>query len=566
MIGHYVLFVFANIMEMLEPFTLALLFNTIQQGGEGYLNRVILYLGIYASLSFFFWIFHGPARVMERHTSFHISKKFSEALYTIISRLPLAWHKDNHSGDVISRVNKATHALHEFTDNTYTYVNTIAKFILSLGAILYIMPKFGFIALFAGVGVVAIIFRFDKYLVRNLEQVNLETHRYESTLFDYITNIGTIITLRIEKLTQLEVTKKFLKIFPPYKKNIVVNEVKWFIVSMGLAFLTFAILLIFIFQEYKTGQVILIGNLMALFQYTSRFVDVFFRLAWQYEQLVWFSTDVQSVAPILAAGERYLGDREKPQRIKQWTEIEIKNLHFKYEDESQRVHTLKNINLTLNKGAKIALVGESGSGKTTLMGILRGLYQPDRAQLRVDGKLFKHFESLNDKVTLIPQEPEIFENTIEYNITAGVKTSRELLEKVVTMARFKAVLERLPSKYKTHIKEKGVNLSGGEKQRLALARGILAAMNSDIVIMDEPTSSMDARNEAHIYENIFREFTDKCIVSSVHRLHLLKQFDRIYYFEDGQIVANGTFEQVLEQSPRFKKLYEKYVQAAKVTD
>lgn len=563
MIVHYILFVFANITEALEPFALALLFNAIQQAGEGYLHRVILYLGFYISLSLIMWIFHGPGRVLERNTSLQISKRFNETLYNTISRLPLTWQKDNHSGDVISRVNKATRALHEFTDNSYTYVRTISMFILSLGAIIYIMPKYGFIALFAGIGVVAIIFRFDKYLVRNLEQVNLETHRFESTLFDYITNIGTIITLRIEKLTQSEVSKKFLKIFPPYRKNIVVNEVKWFIVSMGLSVTTFVILVIFIFQEYQTGKVILVGSLMALFQYTGRFVDVFFRLAWQYEQLVWFNTDIKSVAPILAAGEKYNVGVEVAQQITQWNEIEVKNLNFKYEDEKQRVHTLKNISLTLNKGAKIALVGESGSGKTTLMGILRGLYQPDRVQLRVDGKLYKHFASLNNIVTLIPQEPEIFENTIEYNITAGVKTSREMLEKVVAMACFKPVVERLPSKYKTHIKEKGVNLSGGEKQRLALARGILAAMKSDVVIMDEPTSSMDARNEAHIYENIFREFTDKCIVSSVHRLHLLKQFDRIYYFEDGQIVASGSFQEVMKKSAPFKKLYDKYTQAAK---
>jgi ABC-type multidrug transport system fused ATPase/permease subunit len=116
----------------------------------------------------------------------------------------------------------------------------------------------------------------------------------------------------------------------------------------------------------------------------------------------------------------------------------------------------------------------------------------------------------------------------------------------------------MPEGLNTDIREKGVNLSGGEKQRLALARGILAAKNSSILLLDEPTSSVDAHNELLIYEQIFRTFHDKCILSSIHRLHLLDLFDYVYVMGQGQIVQQGTFEELRRQPGLFAVLWKKY--------
>ncbi|QQR54353.1 ABC transporter ATP-binding protein [Candidatus Peregrinibacteria bacterium] len=214
--------------------------------------------------------------------------------------------------------------------------------------------------------------------------------------------------------------------------------------------------------------------------------------------------------------------------------------------------------MKLRRGERIAFVGESGSGKSTMMSLLRGLSEPNRVQVVVDGVTVGGLRSLSDLVTLIPQDPEIFENTIEYNITAGIRHKKIEVEEVVKMARFDAVLRRLPSGLKTSIKEKGVNLSGGEKQRLALARGLFAAKKSSIVLLDEPTSSVDPANELGIYDNIFEQFKDKCLVSSVHRLHLLPKFDKIYLFRSGAVVAEGTFAELLKKSPDFKKAWSLY--------
>ena len=138
-----------------------------------------------------------------------------------------------------------------------------------------------------------------------------------------------------------------------------------------------------------------------------------------------------------------------------------------------------------------------------------------------------------------------------------LKVKKEHLEKVIDMAQFGKVVDRLEKGLNTNVLEKGVSLSGGEKQRLALARGILAARKSEILLLDEPTSSVDSLNEMRIHEALFRVFRKKTIISSIHRLHLLKNFDYIYMFDKGKIIAEGTFDE-MKKTPKFKKVWEKY--------
>ncbi|KKT73414.1 MAG: ABC transporter related protein, partial [Candidatus Peregrinibacteria bacterium GW2011_GWA2_44_7] len=499
MVVVYVMFVIANLIAMSEPLVLGLFLNKLQEGGDDLLHMSILYLGFYASLEFFFWIFHGNARVMERQIGFDIVRNFKEQLFKEVASLPLKWHKDHHSGGVVSRIEKATKALNGFTQDSYIFIETIVRFIVCIVAFFLILPASGFMALGMGILIVITIFKFDRILISTLKAVNEKIHLSDSTFYDYMSNIMTVITLRLENLARSELVNKINAIFPIWRKNIRVNEVKWFSISMGLALTNFAILIFYIYSETKGGGVIMIGSFIALYQYTSRFIEVFFGLAWKYEQLVWYSTDLKSVNPIRKTFEKMeKKDQTKPPT--DWDTITIKNLYFRYEDEKNEKHNLDNINLELKRSLKIAFIGESGSGKSTLMTLLRGLENPNKVKVLIDGKRFETLKSISNWVTLIPQEAEIFENTIEYNVTAGVAHKKTEVVKACELACFNKVLKRLPKGIKTNIKEKGVNLSGGEKQRLALARGLFAGQNSSILILDEPTSSMDTKNELEIYD------------------------------------------------------------------
>jgi len=187
------------------------------------------------------------------------------------------------------------------------------------------------------------------------------------------------------------------------------------------------------------------------------------------------------------------------------------------------------------------------------------LYEPQQATIFLDGELLPHgFHSIQDEIALIPQDPEIFATTIKENITLGVPHTMKILKKYTRLAKFDTVVAKLPKKFQSSIVEKGVNLSGGEKQRLALARGLLACEDKSIILLDEPTSSVDSKNELEIYKNIFRVYKSRTVISSIHRLHLLPLFDKIYMFSRGKIVAAGSFRQLLRNSPDFQKIWKKY--------
>lgn len=272
------------------------------------------------------------------------------------------------------------------------------------------------------------------------------------------------------------------------------------------------------------------------------------------------NAELQTVDSIITEYDK-LSKTKDTHETDSWSSIDIENWNFSY-GSSEEKYTLKNINMELKRWAKIAMIGESGSGKSTMASLIKGLYTADTWVLKIDEQIQSNPGVLSKITTLIPQDPEIFENTLAYNVTFGIETPPEYVDRAIRLARFDSVLKRLPSGLETNIKEKWVNLSWGEKQRLALARGLFMAQDRDIIIMDEPTSSVDPVNEIAIYKNIFKEYPDKCIISAVHKLHLLPMFDMIYLFEHGEIIEVGAFDSLLARGGRFAELWKQYTEAS----
>ena len=310
------------------------------------------------------------------------------------------------------------------------------------------------------------------------------------------------------------------------------------------------------YQDYTTTGIILIGTLYMLYGYLHAVGNTFYRFASLYGRIVKYDARLSNVDLI---DEEYskLSNMTRGALPLDWKVLELKDVDFTYNKEGKEQH-LEKINLKIPRGQKIAFIGESGSGKSTILALLRGLYDSEKGDIICDGKLIKDgFLKIRQDITLIPQDPEIFNNTIRYNLTMDLRTNQEDLNKAISLAQFKKVVQRLEKGLDTNVLEKGVSLSGGEKQRLALARGLLAARKSEIVLLDEPTSSVDSLNELKIHEAVFKEFKEKTIISSIHRLHLLEKFDYIYMFDKGKIIAQGTLSD-LKKHPTFQVLWRKY--------
>lgn len=556
----YALFLGANLTAALHPLLFGWFISQLQQANTEILAVCWQYAGAFMALKLIEWCFHGPARIWERELAFHLSRNFLDELYHQTLHLPVRWHKEHHSGATINRIRKAYDALKTFFQSGFTYLHTLLKCLFSFGAMLYFSPAFGLIGVALGVLTVWVIMTFDKPFIKTLEETNEREHVVSSTLFDSLSNIITVISLRLEKQMQTNLMGKVMDTFGPFRSNIRINEWKWFVASMLVATIYAVITLGYVWQHYIPGTVFYVGGLVALIGYVNNFTSVFVDVAWQYTQIVQFNTDVQTARGI---GEAY-AQTEHPAPSDtlpaNWQSIDINRLSFSHSLKPGQVSRragLQDVSIRLERGLRVALVGESGSGKSTLLTLLRGLYVPDPTlEILVDGESKTGLGSLADTVTLFPQDPEIFENTVGYNITLGLPFAEEDVQAACNIARFSDVLQHLPNGLQTDIQEKGVNLSGGQKQRLALARGVLAARTSDIVLLDEPTSSVDPKTEFDIYHQLLTEFSDKAVVSTLHRLHLLPMFDYVYVMRNGHVADEGTFVYLRQHSPIFQAMWQ----------
>src|SRR4051812_9244827 len=228
----YALFVASNIIIAMNPLLFGWFVDALQHKGSNVMSHAWMYAGGFLGLRLLEWCFHGPARVMERQLAFNLSRNFLNELYHQILHLPVQWHQDHHSGATINRLRKAYEALKEFFQNGFIYMHALGKFFFSFAAMLYFSPLFGGIGILLGIFTIWVIFKFDKPFIKSLEEVNEHEHVASSTLFDSLSNIITVITLRLEKRIEASFMGKIANIFPPFRRNVIINEWKWFTAQM----------------------------------------------------------------------------------------------------------------------------------------------------------------------------------------------------------------------------------------------------------------------------------------------------------------------------------------------
>ena len=552
-------FVIAGLVSLATPYVIGTIFNEIQQSitTNEELRSLIFKIILLLVITVVFWLFHGVARVMEQTASFHIKKNYINDKIRIVLKLPIKWHKDTHSGDTIDKIERASNALEDFSGQmTYQIMYGVISFVGSLIILFFIDWKIGVFAFVFSLITLFIISRVDKRLDKKYKELNKYSNKLSATIFDYVSNIITVITLRLKKRVSEEINQKQVDSYKTLRSSIITNELKWGFASVAIEVMVVAMLIFKAYTQYNLTGTILIGTLYMLYGYLTNVGETFYKFAYLYGDIIRTNARITGAYTL---DEEYV-KLEEPENIrisKNWREIALKDISFTY-DRNGKTNHLENINFNFKKKQKIALVGESGSGKSTILSLIRGLYKVDKGEIYINGLLdSKGINTLKESVTLIPQEPEIFNNTFKYNITMNLPATKEELNKVIAMSQLKQVIEKLPNGLETNVTEKGVSLSGGEKQRLALARGLLAGEKSEIILLDEPTSSVDSLNETKIYDQIFNEFKNKTIISSIHRLHLLDKFDYIYLFSNGKIVGQGTLEEI-KKNPIFETMWRKY--------
>lgn len=243
--------------------------------------------------------------------------------------------------------------------------------------------------------------------------------------------------------------------------------------------------------------------------------------------------------------------REK-KLIPQKGSLVFKNMYFKYEGQN---FLFKKINLTLKGGQKVGIIGRSGAGKSTLISLLMRLYHPNSGEIFIDNQPIKTLseKSLREEICLVPQDPILFHRSILENILiANSKATLEQVFQACQKVDFHDFVLGLPEGYHTLVGERGTFLSGGQKQKLALARALLR--KASIIILDEPTSALDSLSESIVQKALKQLFVGKTVLVVAHKLKTVKNLDKLIIFEEGKIVDEGTHEQLLKKSFLYQQL------------
>ena len=242
------------------------------------------------------------------------------------------------------------------------------------------------------------------------------------------------------------------------------------------------------------------------------------------------------------------------------TKISIKNVDFYYDDEKMII--LRNVSLDIGAGDIVAIVGPTGAGKSSLVNLIPRFYDPVRGSVTIDGVDLKDvtFKSLRRQIGIVTQETILFNDTVRANIAYGhLEASDDYVHEAARKAFAHDFIMRLPQGYDTVIGDRGFRLSGGERQRIAIARAILK--NAPILILDEATSQLDSQSEQYVQEAIDELMKNRTVICIAHRLSTIKKSKKIAVLDSGQIVGEGTHEELIKTCALYRTLYETQFQA-----
>jgi len=552
----------SQLLKLAMPWMAAQAINTLQASGRAGMATAGAWiagiLGLYAGV----WALHGPGRVIERNVALRVRHRYADALFARLSRAPLSWLDQHHSGDLQHRAQQSASALFGFTQSQFIYLQAGVNLAGPLVALMLLSRVTGTLAIVGYALVALAILRFDVSLMLLASDENAAERRYSARMLDFIANMPSVMSLRLQHPARRMLEQRLLAVFEPLKKSIVLNEWKWCSVDLFSMLMCWSLVVAYAVSATSgpgaVGATLMLGSLFMIQQYAQQAAGVITSMAANFQNLARTRTDFASASQIWDAPQRE-SDGSVVQQ--DWHRIELQGLSYTHPvraahpDGTLPVRMgVRDVHLTLRRGERIALVGPSGCGKSTLLRLLAGLYDAQAGRIAVDGSVGIGLRHLGSIATLIPQEADVFEASVRENLVFDKPVDEAVLRGALHVSAFDAVLQGMPQGLDTPMSERGFNLSGGQRQRLALARGVLAARHSSLLLLDEPTSALDAPTELRVHDRIQATFCEACIVACVHRMSLLAHFDRIVFMAEGSIVDVGTVAELAERQPLFARM------------
>jgi ABC-type multidrug transport system, ATPase and permease components len=551
------------------PYLAGRAINALQLNGAAGMGDAGMWLMLVVLVTAGSWVLHGPGRVLERNVALTVRRRISSELVDKLFSLPLGWHEANHSAATAHRVQQSSHALTAFAQSQFIYLNSGIRLVGPVVALWWLQPVVGVAALIGLTVICASVLGFDRAMIRLARVENDAERHYAATLTDSLSNSTTLLALRQQRPIAALLERRLEAVFAPMRRAIVVNEAKWCTVDICSKTLSCCLVATYAWLATKSGpdaakaHALMLGSVYMVWEYASQAGGVVSALASHFQTFARQHADHASADPIRHAQASKASASPLTVSGQTWDRLELRELTFRHPAARDAEPTLDQVTLSLERGKKYALIGNSGSGKSTLLRVLAGLYEAqriviDRAHAPAIICPIEAARLMRNTTTLIPQDAEVLEATLAENLAlcealAGAPP-RSSYARALELARVSDFVASGEVGLESTIAERGANWSGGQRARVALARGLLAAEGSTLVLLDEPTANLDPQTEAAVLDNLFAALGDACLVSSVHRLNLLDRFDEVLVMHDGRLVAQGRAAVLAAVSPDFRRL------------
>jgi len=473
--------------------------------------------------------------------------------FGFLLNLPATFHKKNKIGEIGNKITTAGNALETIVANI---IIDLAPQVLSVVIALIISFYTNkVLSIFLVVGLIVYVF----ILVRNIKPLAGYQKKFYDHMrkiwgdaFDTIGNALPIKQATAEQYEQAKIVKNAKDGLPMW-----MNQTKvWGNLSLyqRLTILTTQIF-IFVFSVYYIHQGILtLGELLAFNAYAAMVFGPFAVISRNWQTVQNGIISIQETEKILALPTEIYEPVGAP-NIKIRGDIDFKNVSFQY-DEGKPV--LQDISFSIKAGDIIALVGESGVGKSTLIDLISAYHFPNAGEVLIDDHDIHtlNLRTLRQSIAVVPQEVVLFNDTIETNIKYGnFSATHEQIMEAARKAHALDFIEKFPEQWKQVVGERGIKLSVGQKQRIAIARAILR--NPTILVLDEPTSALDAGTEKIITESLDKLMEGKTTFIIAHRLSTVRKANNILVFKEGKIIESGKHAELLKiKGGEYRRLYE----------
>ncbi len=503
-------------------------------------------------------IFRSTGLYYSRSIMFKISKKVDlDAQFRSIKHLMLldiSWHEKENAGNKFKRIERGGASLDKIIK---IWINGLIPIIINLVGVSLIILKSNF-----GIGISVSIFLISYYFLARFYRkravisstvVNVKEETRSGLLFETINNIRSVKVMSMAGKILETLSTNASDLFEAIK-----TRIYWFQAGntirnlYGHLFRVGA--MIFIVYGVMEGRYE-IGFLVLFIGYFDRAWESMGQFADATEELAIAKNAVSRMQEILNTPITIDDEAGKVKFPKDWKKIEVKNISFSYQNKT----VLDDISFEVNRGEKVGIVGLSGAGKSTLFKLLLKEHESYSGEICFDDVSLKTISKRDyfDHLAVVLQETELFNASLRNNIVItnqAEEKNEELLEKAIEIAHVKDFMAKLPEGIQSIVGEKGIKLSGGEKQRVGIARAIFK--NPQILLLDEATSHLDIESEKKIKNSLHKFFKGVTAIVIAHRLTTIKEMDRIIIIENGKIIESGDFATLYESKGRFFDLWE----------